>query len=102
MSKEIMRDCYSKQARMHKALANEARLMIIDRLNSSEMSVGQITTEVGLDQSTISKHLAVLHSAGIVGNRRQGTNVFYCLHKHCIEDMVSDIKDILEHRHRRQ
>lgn len=78
---------YKEQARIHKALANEARLMIVDKLYEKESSVGELTGMVGLDQSTVSKHLSVLLSAGIVDYRKEKNVVYYKLLTPCVIDM---------------
>ena len=75
MMKEI--DTFRKQAQLLKVLANEARLKIVDRLAKGECSVGELTGFIGLDQSTVSKHLALLRAHGIVRDRREGNVVFY-------------------------
>ncbi len=80
---------YKNLARVHKALANESRLMIIHKLYEKEYSVGQLTNFIGLDQSTVSKHLSVLLSAGIVDYRKEKNVVFYKLLTPCIFDMVT-------------
>jgi DNA-binding transcriptional ArsR family regulator len=63
---------FRRQARVLKALANESRLQIVDRLSRGECSVGELTDLVGSDRSTVSKHLAVLRAHGIVNDRRDG------------------------------
>ena len=57
------RNVFRKQAKVLKALANESRLMIVDR-NRGECSVGELTELVGSDVSTVSKHLALLRAHG--------------------------------------
>jgi len=52
------KEVFKRQATVLKALANESRLMIVDRLSRGECSVGELIDLVGLDQSTVSKHLA--------------------------------------------
>ncbi|MCK4761050.1 MAG: winged helix-turn-helix transcriptional regulator [Candidatus Aminicenantes bacterium] len=80
---------YKEQARIHKALSNEARLMIVDKLYEKECSVGELTELIGLDQSTISKHLSVLLSAGIVDYRKEKNVVYYKLLTPCVIDMFA-------------
>ena len=65
------RDTYKLQARVLKAMANESRLLIIDRLNDGECSAGELVGLVGTDASTVSKHLSILRSHGIVEDRRR-------------------------------
>jgi len=70
-------DTFRRQARVLKALANESRLKIVDRLSRGECSVGELTEMIGSDPSTVSKHLAVLRAHGIVLDRREGNVVYY-------------------------
>ncbi len=83
---ESMAKCndFKQQARVLKALANESRLKIIDRLDRGECSVGELTELIGSNVSTVSKHLALLRAHGIVEDRRQGTTVYYTLLTPCV------------------
>jgi len=91
-------DEFKLQARVVRAIANEARLKIVWRLNQGECSVGELTTLVGLDASTVSKHLATLRTAGIVDDRREGAWVFYRLLTPCIIDLLSCTTNIVHGR----
>jgi DNA-binding transcriptional ArsR family regulator len=92
--------CYEARAKVAKALAHPSRLMMLDLLGKTEMSVTEITKAVGADQSTVSKHLAILKETGLIDVRKLGTTSFYrvtcgCLGGFfsCLEAMVeSDIK----------
>lgn len=95
---EKRRRIFKQQARVLKALANESRLMIIDRLSLGECSVGQLTDLVGSDQSTVSKHLAVLRSNGIVEDRRDGNSVYYRLLTPCVMNFFSCASQVIEER----
>jgi len=86
---------FKAQARIHRALGNEARLMIIHHLRRSEASAGDLTRAVGLDQSTVSNHLSVLLAAGIVENRREGNMIYYRLLTPCVLDMFSCTSRVL-------
>lgn len=86
---------FRAQARIHRALSNEARLMIIHQLRRGEQSAGELTRAVGLDQSTVSRHLSVLLASGIVDNRREGNLIYYRLLTPCILDMFSCTSRVL-------
>lgn len=92
------RAVYKRQAKVLKALANESRLMIVDRLSRGECTVGELTKMVGSDQSTVSKHLAVLRSHGIVEDRREGNNVYYELLTPCVLEFFSCASQVLNTR----
>ncbi|HEY5957219.1 MAG TPA: metalloregulator ArsR/SmtB family transcription factor [Polyangiaceae bacterium] len=91
-------DVFKLQARVLKALANESRLKIVSRLSKSECSVGELTEIIGSDQSTVSKHLAVLRSNGIVSDRREGNVVYYSLLTPCVLNFLSCATQVLKER----
>jgi DNA-binding transcriptional ArsR family regulator len=62
-----------------KALAEPARLSILDILRAGEMSVGDLVAATGLGQANVSKHLQVLHTMGFVRRRKDGLFVYYAL-----------------------
>jgi len=92
------KDVFRQQARVLKALANESRLQIVDRLSRGECSVGELTDLVGSDQSTISKHLALLRAHGIVLDRREGNVVYYTLLTPCVMNFFACASQVLKER----
>jgi len=92
------KDIFLKQAQLLKALANEARLKIVDRLAKGECSVGQLTEVIGLDPSTVSKHLALLRAHGIVRDRRDGNVVYYKLLTPCVLNFFACAAQVLKER----
>lgn len=89
---------FRRQAQLLKALANESRLKIVDRLSRGECSVGELTDLVGSDRSTVSKHLAVLRSHGIVNDRRDGNVVYYTLLTPCVMSFFSCASQVMKER----
>jgi ArsR family transcriptional regulator len=92
------KDVFRQQAQVLKALANESRLKIIDRLSRGECSVGELTDLVGSDRSTVSKHLALLRAHGIVLDRREGNVVYYTLLTPCVVNFFSCATQVLKER----
>jgi DNA-binding transcriptional ArsR family regulator len=62
-----------------KALAEPARLQMLNALRAGEMTVTELVDKTGLGQANVSKHLQSLHSAGFVARRREGLFVYYHL-----------------------
>lgn len=62
-----------------KALADETRLRAVGCLAGGELCLCQLIEVLGLAPSTVSKHLAILHQAGLVERRKQGRWHFYRL-----------------------
>jgi DNA-binding transcriptional ArsR family regulator len=92
------RDLFKQQARVLKALANESRLTIIDRLSRGECSVGDLTEIIGTDVSTVSKHLAILRAHGIVDDRREGSVVYYRLLTPCVCNFFACATQVIKER----
>lgn len=64
-------------AQLLRALAHEARLMVLCQLTNGEMSAGALQVNSDLSQSALSQHLARLRGEGLVGTRRDGQNIYY-------------------------
>jgi ArsR family transcriptional regulator len=92
------REQYKKQARVLKALANETRLMIVDRLGRGECQVGELVRIAGIDQSTVSKHLALLRSVGVVDDERRGSSVYYRLLTPCVLEFFACASRVMKER----
>ena len=59
------------------AMANPSRLLILCQLAENEKSVGELQPLIGLSQSALSQHLAVLRDKRLVRTRREGQQIFY-------------------------
>jgi DNA-binding transcriptional ArsR family regulator len=83
------------------ALANPTRRAILDRLRSGDASVGDLAAPFALSQPTISSHLKVLESAGLVTRGRQANLRPVHLQPAAvaaIDDWVSLYRDLWEQR----
>lgn len=88
---------YEARARIFKALAHPTRLFILDELSrSGPRCVCDLTQMVGADMSTISKHLAVLKSAGLLQDSKHGSQVFYHLRIGCIMNFFACAESVLQ------
>jgi len=87
---------YDARARVLKALAHPTRLFIVDRLSEREHCVGELTEAIGADTSTVSKHLSVLKSAGIVSDEKRGLTVNYSLRVPCVLNFFGCVEAVLQ------
>jgi DNA-binding transcriptional ArsR family regulator len=55
------------------------RIRLLDRLRDGAATVNELTHALGASQQNVSKHLGVLHQAGIVSRSKQGTSVRYAI-----------------------
>ena len=62
-----------------KALSDENRVRTLMALGGGELCGCQIIELLGLAPSTVSKHMAVLHQAGLVESRKEGRWIYYRL-----------------------
>mgnify|MGYP006291285397 CR=1 FL=1 len=77
-----------------KALAHPTRLRMVERLLSGEACVGQLRELVGDDVSTVSKHLFLLRTAGVVECEKRGLNVYYRLACDCFADFLQCVDQV--------
>ena len=96
------RQRYEARARIAKALAHPSRLLMLDALADGEMCVCELTELVRADQSTVSKHLAVLKQAGIVSDRKEGVMIFYRVKVCCLQGFWECIESVLKENLREQ
>jgi ArsR family transcriptional regulator len=87
---------YEARARVIKAMAHPTRLFIVEELSKGERCVCDLTEMVGADVSTVSKHLSLLRSAGIVEDDKRGTQVFYSLKVPCVLNFFTCVESVLE------
>ena len=84
----------AEAAKLLRALGNERRLMILCQLTDGERSVGQLQPNVGLSQSALSQHLAVLREEGIVATRREAQTIWYSIADPAALQVVATLAEI--------
>ncbi len=86
------------RADMFKALGHPARLAMVIALGEHQLCVCELQKIVESDISTVSKHLSVLRSAGLVESDKQGKQVFYSLRLPCTLGFVHCVDKALAER----
>ncbi|MDD3089257.1 MAG: metalloregulator ArsR/SmtB family transcription factor [Candidatus Omnitrophica bacterium] len=66
-----------KDSLMLKAMAHPVRLKMVRGLMRNECNVGKIVSSLGLPQSTVSQHLGILRSCGIIAAKKDGVKTCY-------------------------
>ncbi|MBE1585298.1 ArsR/SmtB family transcription factor [Nonomuraea angiospora] len=82
-------------AALFHSLADETRLRIVQRLARGEARVVDLTAELGLAQSTVSKHLACLRDCDLVDYRAEGRQSFYSLTRPELMDLLASAEQLL-------
>lgn len=83
---------YAKWADILKTLGHPIRIRIVESLLDAEKCVGTIWANLDLPQSTVSQHLSLLRSKGIVQHERCGSKVKYFLKDRRIVEIMKLIK----------
>jgi DNA-binding transcriptional ArsR family regulator len=73
----LMLSAASDASELLKSLANRHRLLIVCQLVDGERSVGDLAEFLGIRDSTVSQHLALLRRDGIVSARRDAQTIYY-------------------------
>lgn len=90
------------RAAVLKAMAHPTRVYIVDLIErDGPQCVCEITRRIGVDTSTVSRHLSVLKSVGILQDSKQGTTVYYSLACDCISEFMAGLEKVLSAVHRR-
>ena len=88
-------DKASDAAHLLKLLANERRLQVLCSLAvAGEMTVNDLAGTVGLSQSALSQHLAMMRDGGIVTYRREGQTLHYRIADPSVSRVLDTLKDI--------
>jgi DNA-binding transcriptional ArsR family regulator len=88
---------YEARAQIFKAMAHPTRLFIMDELaRRGEKCVCELTEMIGVDMSTVSRHLAVLKGAGIVQDEKRGSMVYYRLRLECVPQFFDCVESVMK------
>ena len=79
MTPRLTPDAIDLVAERFRTLGEPTRLRLLNALRTGERSVGDLVADLGTSQANVSKHLQLLHAAGFVARRREGTTVYYQL-----------------------
>jgi DNA-binding transcriptional ArsR family regulator len=72
-----LEDVFAAVAKYFALLSEPTRLKILHAICSAEHSVSEIVATTGATQSNVSRHLALLHMAGVVNRRKEHNAVYY-------------------------
>ncbi|MFA7620891.1 MAG: metalloregulator ArsR/SmtB family transcription factor [Aminobacteriaceae bacterium] len=87
-------DIQRKKAAILKGIAHPVRMTIVEALARREMCVCDIAEMFHFDRTTISKHLALMKSLGMLEDRREGLNVYYSLRMSCLAPLLACVERV--------
>lgn len=86
------------QSYYYKTLTSPRRILILLVLAKQEMSVGDISTAIGVSMQNTSQHLRLMKNRGLLGSRRDGQTIYY----HVTDDKLLDYMGISDCQDRSQ
>ncbi len=66
-------------AQRFRVLGEPMRIKLLDRLREGDATVGELQDALGASQQNVSKHLGILHAAGMVTRTKQGNHARYSI-----------------------
>jgi len=86
---------FKVKADLLKSLAHPSRLAILEYLKDKESFVGEMVSTLGIEQSSLSKHLSVLKQSGILCSRQEKVTIYYSVKDKDIFKVLRTISEIL-------
>jgi len=78
-------------AQRFRVLGEPMRIKLLDALRDGDATVGELVDRLGASQQNVSKHLGVLHQAGVVNRAKQGTFVRYSIADSGVFDLCEQV-----------
>jgi ArsR family transcriptional regulator, virulence genes transcriptional regulator len=94
MNVAMLQEKASTASCLLKVLASESRLLILCQLIDGEKSVNQLEELVGMRQSALSQHLAILRRERLVSTRRKAQFIYYALASDEAKTIMATLYDL--------
>jgi len=78
-------------AQRFRVLGEPMRIKLLDAQRDGDATVGELVDRLGASQQNVSKHLGVLHQAGVVSRAKQGTFVRYSIADSGVFDLCEQV-----------
>jgi DNA-binding transcriptional ArsR family regulator len=74
-----------------KALSDPTRREVLRLLRRGEVTAGELAAHFPVAAATMSHHFKVLREAGLIADRREGTQVFYSLNTTVVQELLATL-----------
>lgn len=88
---DAMRNAADEACDLMKAMSNRHRLLILCQLIEGEKAVGQLADFLGIRDSTVSQHLALLRRDRLISGRRDGQTIWYQIESQAARKVVETL-----------
>jgi DNA-binding transcriptional ArsR family regulator len=86
---------FRAQAKVMKALAHPTRMFIVDELSRGERCVCDLTEMIEAEMPTVSRHLGILKTAGLIQDDKRGSRIYYRLRVPCCLSFLKCVESVL-------
>src|SRR5262249_33683884 len=86
-------------AQRFRVLGEPMRIKLLDHLREGPASVGELQAAIGASQQNLSKHLGILHAAGMVSRTKQGTRTMYAISDPDVFELCEQVCGGLRRQH---
>jgi DNA-binding transcriptional ArsR family regulator len=74
-----------------RVLGEPMRIKLLDQLREGDATVGELQEALGASQQNVSKHLGILHGAGLVRRTKQGNTVVYAIDDPAVFELCDQV-----------
>ena len=85
-------------AERFRVLGEPMRIKVLEQLSLGEASVSELQDALGASQQNISKHLGILHAAGMVSRTKQGNRAIYAISDPTVFELCDHVCGTLRRR----
>ncbi len=85
-------------AQRFRVIGEPMRIRILDRLREEPMTVNELTEALATSQQNVSKHLGILHAAGVLGRKKEGNRVRYSIVDESVLRLCEEVCGGLRHQ----
>ncbi len=78
-------------AQRFRVLGEPMRIKLLDRLRDGDATVGELQSALGASQQNVSKHLGILHSAGMVSRTKDGNHSRYSISDPSVFELCDNV-----------
>jgi DNA-binding transcriptional ArsR family regulator len=78
-------------AQRFRVLGEPMRIKLLDQLRERDSTVGELQQALGATQQNVSKHLGILHSAGMVRRTKRGNSVVYAIDDPAVFELCDQV-----------
>ena len=78
-------------AQRFRVLGEPMRIKLLDRLREGDATVGELQQALGASQQNVSKHLGVLHAAGMVSRTKDGNHTRYSISDPSVFELCEEV-----------